>query len=235
MADNDYNQNSQNNYFRPEVENYQENNIQMPQKEDKASVGLAILSFIIPLVGLIVFLVDRDKKPKNAKTSGICALVSFLLGIVISIIITVAGGAILGSAIDDSENVENVGSLRAEETVADDGVLGDYVCSIVSAELTKDWEGNDAVLVTYEFTNNSSEASSFGIALEDAVYQDGISLELAVLDYDYTDVFVDIKPGATLNVQQAYALRDTTTPLEIEVSEWLSSSNTKVAATVELV
>lgn len=58
---------------------------QQPQ-EQKASVGLAILSFIFPIVGLILFLTLKSKRPKTAKVSGICALVSFILGIIISIV-----------------------------------------------------------------------------------------------------------------------------------------------------
>lgn len=54
-----------------------------PQQEDKTSVGLAILSFFIPIVGLILFLVKRDKSPKTSKACGICALVSFLVNLVV--------------------------------------------------------------------------------------------------------------------------------------------------------
>ena len=52
-------------------------------KEDKANVGLAILSWFIPLAGLIIFIVQKDKSPKTAKVSGICALISFLLNLVV--------------------------------------------------------------------------------------------------------------------------------------------------------
>lgn len=69
----------------------------MPPQEEKANVGLAILSFLIPLAGLIIFLVEKDKKPKTAKTSGICALVSFILYIVFYVVIFVVG--IVGSSV----------------------------------------------------------------------------------------------------------------------------------------
>lgn len=73
---------------------YQSNNINSQESysdqqnnnqniEEKANIGLAILSFFIPLAGLIVFIVKKDKEPKTAKTSGICALVSFILNILI--------------------------------------------------------------------------------------------------------------------------------------------------------
>lgn len=52
--------------------------------EEKANVGLAILSWFIPLAGLIIFLTKKDKEPKTAKASGICALISAILSLVIS-------------------------------------------------------------------------------------------------------------------------------------------------------
>lgn len=72
-----------------------------PPQEQKASVGFAILSFIIPIAGLIIFLTQKDKRPKTAKVSGICALVSFILNIIVYVIMYIAGiGAMF--AISDS-------------------------------------------------------------------------------------------------------------------------------------
>lgn len=72
-----------------------------PPVEEKANVGLAILSFIIPLAGLIIFLTSRKEKPKTAKVSGICALVSFIIGIVLSIVITTVGSFLIADRVAD--------------------------------------------------------------------------------------------------------------------------------------
>ena len=52
---------------------------------DSGSIGWGVLSCFIPLVGLILFLVWHDEKPRSAKVAGIGALigvgVSFLLGV----------------------------------------------------------------------------------------------------------------------------------------------------------
>ena len=77
----------------------------MPPQEEKASVGLAILSFIIPLAGLIIFLVKKDSRPKTAKVSGICALVSFIINIIFTIVIYgVMGTAMLSGVTEDAIN-----------------------------------------------------------------------------------------------------------------------------------
>lgn len=50
--------------------------------EDNGSVGFAILSFFIPLIGLIIFLMWQEKRPKTAKQAGIWALVGFIIEII---------------------------------------------------------------------------------------------------------------------------------------------------------
>lgn len=56
-----------------------------PYADDSGSIGWAILGFFVPLVGLILWLVWMDDKPKCAKMAGLGALaaVIFLVAIVI--------------------------------------------------------------------------------------------------------------------------------------------------------
>ena len=48
-----------------------------PQPEDKASVGLCILSFLIPLAGWILYFVKRDDTPVKAKACSTWAWIGF--------------------------------------------------------------------------------------------------------------------------------------------------------------
>lgn len=61
-------------------------NYQMPPQEEKANVGLAILSFLIPIVGLVLYLTQKNEKPKTAKACGkaalACVIISFIFGII---------------------------------------------------------------------------------------------------------------------------------------------------------
>ncbi len=50
-----------------------------PAVNDKVGVGMCILSFLIPLVGLIYFFVKRKEKPNCAKTYGLIALISWII------------------------------------------------------------------------------------------------------------------------------------------------------------
>lgn len=243
--------NNQQNGFYESNENLNNQNNQnfgyAPQQpvEEKASVGLAILSFLIPLAGLIIFLVHKDKRPKTAKASGICALVSFILNIVMTVILMFAGvGATVGSMADDidsdtdssySQDVSAEDGTQSDGNVIDGNTIGDYGCVVKSATVCKDWTDKDAVLITYEFTNNSSDSISFDVALDAKAFQDGVGLETAILDSDETDYLdVEIKPGVTKEVKKAYVLRDTSTDVEIEISELISLSDDKLVSTVKI-
>lgn len=59
---------------------------QQKVSDDNSSIGFAILGFFIPIVGLILFLVYEDTKPKRAKSAGKGALIGFITGVVLSVI-----------------------------------------------------------------------------------------------------------------------------------------------------
>lgn len=64
---------------------------QAPQVVDNGGFGWGLLGCCIPIVGLILFLVWKDTKPKTAKAAGIGALVSVGISVVYYIIVMVIG------------------------------------------------------------------------------------------------------------------------------------------------
>ena len=67
--------------------------------DDAPSKGFAILGFFIPLVGLILYLMHKDKEPLKAKSAGKGALIGFCTGIVLAIVYSIVISAIVGSII----------------------------------------------------------------------------------------------------------------------------------------
>lgn len=63
-----------------------------PAANDTGSFGWGVLGFCIPLVGLILFLVWKDSKPKTAKK----AIIGAAISVGISIVCSILGG--IGSA-----------------------------------------------------------------------------------------------------------------------------------------
>lgn len=54
---------------------------------DVPSTGLNILSFLIPLIGLILFIVYSSKSPRKAKEIGKWSLIGFVVGLLFNILI----------------------------------------------------------------------------------------------------------------------------------------------------
>lgn len=62
-----------------------------------SKAGWGVLSFFIPLVGLILFLMWKQERPRTAKVCGICALVAVIIEVVVGIIYGVIVGSMIGS------------------------------------------------------------------------------------------------------------------------------------------
>ncbi len=54
-----------------------------PVREDKISVGMCILSFLIPLVGIIYWPVKHKTTPKRARACGICGVIGWVVNFII--------------------------------------------------------------------------------------------------------------------------------------------------------
>ena len=95
--------------------------------------------------------------------------------------------------------------------------LGDYELLYKGACIMEDSDGNDAIVLTLDFTNNSKENASYLWSVDETVMQNGVELEAASIITDYenletvvSDQFTDVAPGATLEVRTAFVLKDTT-------------------------
>ena len=64
---------------------------------DAPNTGFAVLGFFIPLVGLILYLLNKDTAPLKAKSAGKGALIGFCVSLVFSIIYGAVLGSIIGS------------------------------------------------------------------------------------------------------------------------------------------
>ncbi len=61
--------------------------------QDRPSVGLNILGFLFPVIGLILFLVMRKSSPVRARSIGKWTIIGFVIGLVLLIILANIGGS----------------------------------------------------------------------------------------------------------------------------------------------
>lgn len=84
--------------YQPPYPNYPPQNSASPAA-DKGGFGWGFLGCCIPIVGLILFLVWKDTKPKSSKAAGIGALVGVISWVVFYVLIFAVGflGAMAGA------------------------------------------------------------------------------------------------------------------------------------------
>lgn len=148
----------------------------------------------------------------------------------------------------NSNNSSDTGSAKAETTQTEkaeskeavsgvEGDLGDYHMRIKKGTVVNSEDG-DMLRVVISFTNNSEETTSYldegytqafqnGVQLEDGLYWDGG-------DEEYDNVSKDIRPGVTIDVAEYFALEDTENPVDVEVSEFMSTTGDKLTKTFDL-
>ena len=124
-----------------------------------------------------------------------------------------------------SQSAEPAGTaLRA--TGSTQGVA-DYAVSVDGAELTTDYSGNPAVIVSFTFTNRSGETTSMLNAATVEVYQNGVQCSLALADTG-ASALTKVKPGASATAKFAYSVSDSS-QIEVEVKRLFDTSGALLA------
>lgn len=181
------------------------------QMNDAPNTGFALLGFIIPIIGLILYLVHETKQPKKAKSAGKGALIGFIIQILLCIICIIGFCSYINNISDSSES-SYVSSIFDEESV--DEILDKYVnVSFGEFDVTSG-EYYDETSLDVTVKNISDQQYSFSITIEavdkngarlgtDTVYVDrlnsGQSITLTAFEY-IDDEKVDELKNASFKV-----------------------------------
>lgn len=109
-----------------------------------------------------------------------------------------------------------------------EGTIGEYYVRIVSATRVVDWANRPSVLVTYEWTNNSTITTSFFTALTTQLFQEGVGCNITTSidsSYNTDSITTSIRPGTTISINVLYLLHNAYSPVEVEVSEQWGAYN----------
>ena len=120
---------------------------------------------------------------------------------------------------------------KESETPSDPGhiVLDDYEIQYKGFTVMPDVDGQSALVLTLDFTNNGKEATSYLWAVSEKVFLDGIGLDTATVLQSAGSKgtvtgaqLTEIMPGKTIEVKSAYSLPDgDKKTLEAEFSQLL--------------
>lgn len=135
---------------------------------------------------------------------------------------------------DDESGVSKVGGGKKDSNT-DPMVFGDYVVQYKDACLMEDWNGDDAIVIKVDFTNNSGDSDAFDYCVGYTAYQNGEPLPYAVI-YTNEELYESLmdsgseyaEPGETVEVYLTYTLLDLDTEVEVEFGEWLGDPETSI-------
>ncbi len=72
-------------------------NVNQPQDNEDLDTVLKVVSFCIPLVGAVLYFINKDKAPRKAKSACNMALIGVGVGIVLNIISYLMGWNAMGA------------------------------------------------------------------------------------------------------------------------------------------
>ena len=171
--------------------------------EDSLSLGFAIFGFFIPIVGLILFLIYEEKKPKRAKSAVKGALIGFITEIVLAIILVILSVVFATSLFnnisnDIESNIPAIGDVFSEETT--DKILEkDVDVSFGEFKVTNNgYYSENSLDITVK--NKAEEQCTYYITIEavdangaridtDMIYADrlGAGQEIYLKAFEYVD------------------------------------------------
>lgn len=70
--------------------------VKQASNDDDYSILWLLISFIIPIIGIVLWIVWKDEKPESAKMAGYGALASIIVGAVATIMYFVFFNAVIG-------------------------------------------------------------------------------------------------------------------------------------------
>lgn len=92
---------------------------------------------------------------------------------------------------------------------------------LIDKSLSIDYDEKDVLVLTFEWTNLGDSNTCFSLDVQVKAFQNGVALEDAYFLPDesipISEGITEVKPGGTLTVADAFILRDSETPVEIEV------------------
>lgn len=222
----------------------------------------AILGFIGVILAVIA-IIGTFRGKKHGKALAVVAAVLSVLSIVITLAMQQAtvdaiDEAVNGNAVsqqDDGTSTDTQDGGASSDASSSDAstdastdaagvqdMEGDlentHVAIVSAARSDNDYEGNPTVLVTYTWTNNSDQNTSFFAVLDESVFQNGQQLDTAVYSsnpagYDVNSSLAELQPGATGTVTIGYVLKDDS-PVDVEVTALISFDDAKVSHTFTL-
>ncbi|WP_269477797.1 DUF5067 domain-containing protein [Hominibacterium faecale] len=152
------------------------------------------------------------------------------LWLIIVVVVIAVGALVLaftgtGDSKDDTKDASTTAKTEQQKSTKVDKINMDNdegTLTYVKAKSAKDYEGNPAVLVYFDYTNKKGEASTAFDTFYVQVFHDGIECEMGMSENQNeaeSNLSKDIQKGKTVQVAILYTLKDSKSPITLKVTD----------------
>lgn len=160
-------------------------------EEQKPNIGFAILSFFVPLLGIILFFTQKKNRPKTAKACLIAACISIAIGLIMSL-----AAKLIANKVNDEFYNPGFNSPTANYDSGDSDDKNEVLGCVIGEGTVKVWDDGDYkwLMAVVPVTNNSKNDVLLPLSDMDVEDADGNLVE--VLSVVGTGPML-VKPGET--------------------------------------
>lgn len=115
-------------------------------------------------------------------------------------------------------------------------MIGNVEVTVLDYSLSTDYEGKNALIIDYKWTNHSDKNESPYLSFHVKGYQDGVETDdvFMVDGVNLENSQKEIKPGGEINAQTAVGFNDINKPLELEIEEIFSLNDALFTTVLDL-
>lgn len=178
---------------------------QMPTQsnnDDHPSFWLALVGFLFPIIGLIIFLVLHSESPNKAKSAGKGALSSVIIRFVLVIIIYALGGLALFNTVNDTAD----SNASISDTI--DNFSDDLESSLDASSNPEKYASVEIGKFTLEKDDYGINDSSLSLNVKNISDRKcSISVEIEAVEKDGSRIDTDLVMANELNPGQSMKLK----------------------------
>ena len=152
------------------------------------------------------------------------------LWLIIVVVVIAVGALVLaftgtGDNKDDTKDASTTAKTEQEKSAKVDKINMDNdegTLTYIKAKSVKDYEGNPAVLVYFDYTNKKDEAGTAFDTFYVQVFHDGIECEMGMSENENeaeSNLSKDIQKGKTVQVAVLYTLKDSKSQITLKVTD----------------
>lgn len=219
-------------------------------KQKNSTLGVLSLVFSIVgctfWIGIVLAIIDlcrKDGKKKTCSVIALCICGAFIfIGIFASVMDSDSSSKkvsnsnvnydVLKKSDEDAEiTQEKIIAKEKKKSSNKSFTYNDLYVKFVEAKIEDDYSGEECLVLYFDYTNNSDENESFLYSFTVRAFQNGVELDNSYfhVNDETKNKEREIQPGTSVRVATNFAIGEDRSPVDVEVTPWISFNDEVLA------